>query len=192
MLRFHAIDLRPVLEEARANQNKVYLVKDYGVYLRAKDGARQDEGRKPHLAYATGCHCDEEAVGWEICEEVLLSTEICDWVLEEHGDLTVELTTIPRRIDTALPVRRFVPVAEYRVLTEQLFTQARVHYYACRSKHERLSWRNNALRQLDTVAGIDCKRASLRDRRHHDVAFTALKSRLHTVTSDGGILYSAV
>jgi hypothetical protein len=187
MLRFHAVDLRPVLEEAQANQTTVYLVKDCGIYLRAKGGSCQDDGRVVHLAYAVGYRDD---AGGGLCEEVALSADICHWVLEEHGDLTVELTATPRRIGTALPVRCFVPVAEYRELTALLFAQARGHYYACRNIHERSSWRSDALRMLDTVVGTDCKRASHRDRRHYEVAFTALKSRIHAVTTDGAILAS--
>ena len=53
-LRFKGADLRPVLTEAIANQCRIVLVKDQGVYLLAERGARRPDGRQQLLAYAVG------------------------------------------------------------------------------------------------------------------------------------------
>lgn len=197
MLRFRAIDLRPVLEEARANQNTVFLVKDWGIYLGAKGGSRHDDGRVKHLAYAMGCHFDKdedwydtavgEAGGDDFVEEIVLTAKTINWVLEQHGDLEVELTETRLQVSTAFPESRFVPVAEYRHQTERLVTQAKVLYCACRDNHERASWRHDALRLLDDVTGIDCKRAGKCVLARRDSAFIVLKARINSVAPDGTI-----
>lgn len=58
-LRFKGSDLRPVLAEAVANQCRVMLVKDQGVYFMAERGERLDNRRKL-LAYAVGCNPDTD------------------------------------------------------------------------------------------------------------------------------------
>src|SRR3546814_15444036 len=55
-LRFKGSDLRPVLAEAVANQCRVVLAKDQGVYFLAEQGARRPDGRVKLLAYALGCN----------------------------------------------------------------------------------------------------------------------------------------
>jgi hypothetical protein len=45
-LRFKGADLRPVLTEAIANQCRVVLVKDQGVYFLAERGERRPDGRQ--------------------------------------------------------------------------------------------------------------------------------------------------
>lgn len=44
-LRFKGSDLRPVLAEAVANQCRVVLAKDQGVYFLAEHGERRPDGR---------------------------------------------------------------------------------------------------------------------------------------------------
>jgi len=58
MLRFKGADLRPVLAEAVANQCRLILAKDQGVYFLAERGERTPEGRRKRLAYAVGCNPD--------------------------------------------------------------------------------------------------------------------------------------
>lgn len=59
-LRFKSADLRPVLTEAIANQCRVVLVKDQGVYFLAERGERRPDGRQKLLAYAVGCNPDTD------------------------------------------------------------------------------------------------------------------------------------
>lgn len=59
-LRFKNADLRPVLAEAAANQCRVVLVKDQGVYFLAERGERRPDGRQKLIAYAVDCHPDTD------------------------------------------------------------------------------------------------------------------------------------
>ena len=59
-LRFKGSDLRPVLAEAVANQCRVVLAKDQGVYFLAEHGERRPDGRVKLLAYAVGCNPDTD------------------------------------------------------------------------------------------------------------------------------------
>lgn len=59
-LRFKSADLRPVLTEAIANQCRIVLVKDQGVYFLAERGERRPDGRQQLLAYAVGCNPDTD------------------------------------------------------------------------------------------------------------------------------------
>ena len=64
-LRFKGSDLRPVLAEAVANQCRVVLAKDQGVYFLAERGERYPDGRMKLLAYAVGCNPDSDPFeGW--------------------------------------------------------------------------------------------------------------------------------
>lgn len=58
MLRFAGIELRAVLSEARANDCRVILVKDHGVYFMSEAGENTTSGRRKLLAYAIGCNPD--------------------------------------------------------------------------------------------------------------------------------------
>lgn len=53
-VRFKGTELRPVLAEAAANQCRVILVKDHGVYFLAERGERRHDGRQKTIAYAAG------------------------------------------------------------------------------------------------------------------------------------------
>lgn len=59
-LRFKGTDLRPVLAEAVANQSRVVLAKDQGVYFLAEHAERRPDGRVKLLAYAVGCNPDTD------------------------------------------------------------------------------------------------------------------------------------
>ena len=60
-VRFKGTELRPVLAEAVANQCRVILVKDQGVYFLAERGERRPDGRQKTIAYAAGCNPDVDA-----------------------------------------------------------------------------------------------------------------------------------
>src|SRR3546814_3248859 len=60
-VRFKGTELRPVLAEAVANQCRVILVKDQGVYFLAECGERRPDGRQKAIAYAAGCNPDVDA-----------------------------------------------------------------------------------------------------------------------------------
>lgn len=67
-LRFKGTDLRPVLAEAVANQCRVVLAKDQGVYFLAERGERLPDGRQKLIAYAVGCNPDTDPFDdwWEL------------------------------------------------------------------------------------------------------------------------------
>jgi len=72
-LRFRGRDLRPVLAEAVANQCRVILAKDQGVYFLAECGERRPDGRVKILAYALGCNPNIDSFDdwWELaCREL--------------------------------------------------------------------------------------------------------------------------
>jgi len=72
-LRFKSSDLRPVLAEAIANQCRVILVKDQGVYFLAERGGHNADGRMKLLAYAVGCNPDTDPFDdwWELARAEL-------------------------------------------------------------------------------------------------------------------------
>ncbi len=73
-LRFNGAELRPVLAEAVANQCRVVLAKDQGVYFLAERGDRRPEdGRQKLLAYAVGCNPDVDPFDnwWELASAEL-------------------------------------------------------------------------------------------------------------------------
>ena len=67
-VRFKGAELRPVLAEAVANQCRIILVKDQGVYFLAERGERRPDGRLKTIAYAAGCNPDVDAFDdwWEL------------------------------------------------------------------------------------------------------------------------------
>ncbi|HFO1314307.1 TPA: DUF3085 domain-containing protein [Pseudomonas aeruginosa] len=67
-IRFKGADLRPVLTEALANQCRVILVKDQGVYFMAERGERRPDGRRKTIAYAVGCNPNADPFDdwWEL------------------------------------------------------------------------------------------------------------------------------
>ena len=72
-LRFRGSDLRPVLVEAVANQCRVVLAKDQGVYFLAERGERRPDGRVKLLAYAVGCDPETDPFDdwWELARAEL-------------------------------------------------------------------------------------------------------------------------
>ncbi|WP_369326322.1 DUF3085 domain-containing protein [Alcaligenes nematophilus] len=72
-LRFKGADLRPVLAEAIANQGRLILAKDQGVYFLAEHGERRPDNRMKLLAYAVGCNPDTDPFDdwWELARTEL-------------------------------------------------------------------------------------------------------------------------
>ena len=72
-LRFRGSDLRPVLVEAVANQCRVVLAKDQGVYFLAERGERRPDGRVKLLAFAVGCDPETDPFDdwWELARTEL-------------------------------------------------------------------------------------------------------------------------
>jgi len=67
-VRFKGTELRPLLAEAAANQCRVILVKDQGVYFMAERGESRPDGRRKTIAYAVGCNPDVDTFDdwWEL------------------------------------------------------------------------------------------------------------------------------
>lgn len=72
-LRFKGADLRPILAEAIANQCRIVLAKDQGVYFLAEQSERRPDGRVKLLAYAVGCNPDTDPFDdwWELARTEL-------------------------------------------------------------------------------------------------------------------------
>ena len=55
-IQFSSSDLHHVLAEAIANDCRVILVKDHGVYFMSERGERRPDGHRKRIAYALGCN----------------------------------------------------------------------------------------------------------------------------------------
>ncbi|HCI1801375.1 TPA: DUF3085 domain-containing protein [Pseudomonas aeruginosa] len=107
-LRFKGSDLRPVLIEATANQCRVILAKDHGVYFLAEHGERQPDGSRKLLAYAVGCNPDVDSFddwydlecaelgGDDFVEYFDVGSELFQLVLDSSDDL--ELIASPTHL----------------------------------------------------------------------------------------------
>lgn len=102
-LRFRGADLRPVLTEALANQCRVVLVKDQGVYFLAERGERRPDGRQKLIAYAVGCNPDIDPFDdwWELGRAEMGGDDFCEYfapdgvfayILHGSDDLAVSAT----------------------------------------------------------------------------------------------------
>lgn len=104
MLRFTAIDLRPVLLEARERQCSVLLVKDHGVYVMAEHGKSDPSGLRRHVAYALECDPNKDAFDtWydlarnelgvdDFAESFDANDALFSRVLDDGYDLTIRAT----------------------------------------------------------------------------------------------------
>ena len=87
-VRFKGAALRPVLAEAAANQCRVILVKDQGVYFMAERGESRADGRRKTIAYAVGCNPDVDAFDdwWELARAEFGGDDFGEFFdLEERG-----------------------------------------------------------------------------------------------------------
>ena len=94
-LRFKGSDLRPVLTEAIANQCRVVLVKDHGVYVLAERGERCPDGRQKLLAYAVGCNPDTDPFDdwWHLANRELGGDDFAEYFDATDGVFTRILHT---------------------------------------------------------------------------------------------------
>lgn len=98
-VRFKGAALRPVLAEAAANQCRVILVKDQGVYFMAERGESRADGRRKTIAYAVGCNPDVDAFDdwWGLAradfgEFFDLQERVFARILHSEDDLEVSAT----------------------------------------------------------------------------------------------------
>ncbi len=103
-LRFKGAELRSVIAEAVANQCRIILVKDQGVYWLAEHGERHPDGRQKLIAYAVGCNPDIDPFDdwWERSRAEFGSDDFGEFfepgdrvftdILDGAGDLDVSAT----------------------------------------------------------------------------------------------------
>ncbi|MCB1887472.1 MAG: DUF3085 domain-containing protein [Rhodocyclaceae bacterium] len=103
-VRFKGTDLRPVFAEAVANQCRVILVKEQGVYFLAEPGERRPDGRQKLIAYSVGCNPDVDAFDdwWELARAEFGGDDfgqlfdphdgVCALILSGEDDLEVSAT----------------------------------------------------------------------------------------------------
>jgi len=103
-VRFKGSDLQPVLAEAVANECRVILVKDRGVYFLSERGERGPDGRKKTIAYAVGCNPEVDVFNdwWELARSELGGDDFGEFfdphdgvfalALNGKGDLDVSAT----------------------------------------------------------------------------------------------------
>ena len=89
-LLFKGSALRPVLAEAIANQCRVILVKDQGVYFLAERGERRPDGRQQLLAYAVGCNPDTDPFDdwWHLAGRELGGDDFAEYFDPKDGLFT--------------------------------------------------------------------------------------------------------
>lgn len=94
-VRFKGTELRPVLAEAAANQCRVILVKDQGVYFMAEHGESRPDGRRKTIAYAVGCNPDVDAFDdwWELARAELGGDDFAEYFDPKDGVFTRILHT---------------------------------------------------------------------------------------------------
>lgn len=116
MLRFKNCDLRPVLEEAKANGCQIFLVKDDGVYITSAIGEKNDRGTHKRLAYAMGCNpsVDDFDTWWATARRELggddfgepfdATDPVFEAILRSTDDLLVSATKTHIQLKTAAPL----------------------------------------------------------------------------------------
>ncbi len=108
MLQFAGIELRAVLSEALANDCRIILVKDHGVYLMSEVGETTPNGSRKVLVYAIGCNpdLDEFEQWWNVAISELGGDDFSEYLDVNDGLLTELLETgddlIIRATDTHL------------------------------------------------------------------------------------------
>ncbi|PMX20952.1 hypothetical protein C1Y26_21980 [Pseudomonas sp. MPR-R2A7] len=108
MLQFAGVELRAVLSEALANDCRIILVKDHGVYLMSEVGETNTDGGRKVLVYAIGCNpdLDEFEQWWNVAISELGGDDFSEYLDVNDGLLTELLETgddlIIRATDTHL------------------------------------------------------------------------------------------
>ncbi|WP_438811847.1 DUF3085 domain-containing protein [Pseudomonas pergaminensis] len=92
MLQFAGVELRAVLSEALANDCRIILVKDHGVYLMSEVGETTPNGSRKVLVYAIGCNpdLDEFEQWWNVAISELGGDDFSEY-LDVNDDLLTEL-----------------------------------------------------------------------------------------------------
>ncbi|HEI8868265.1 TPA: DUF3085 domain-containing protein [Serratia odorifera] len=197
MLHFNPKELRPVIEEAFANQCELLLVKDQGIYLMPARGDRRADGRTKHLVYADGCHPEKDeswyetsralAGGDDFGEHLVLTESSIMRILLEGQELWIHL--LPETISIYVTPVFWVPVADYRRITMRMLNMVEANYSACVSNAEFKQWRKSAITLLGIACHTDSKRAKSGDRNEHQTLIERLKQRIDCVNADGAIRY---
>lgn len=93
-LRFKGTDLRHVLQEAIANQCRIILVKDQGVYFLAERGELRTDGSQKLIAYAVGCNPDIDPFDdwWELSNLELGGDDFGEFFDPQQGVFAYLLT----------------------------------------------------------------------------------------------------
>ncbi|HBN8507708.1 DUF3085 domain-containing protein [Pseudomonas aeruginosa] len=104
-LLFKGSALRPVLAEAIANQCRVILVKDQGVYWLAEHGERRPDKRQKLIAYAVGCDPDVDPFDdwWELARIELGGDDFGELFDPNEGVLTRILNSTDDLVLSASP-----------------------------------------------------------------------------------------
>lgn len=104
-VRFKGTELRPVLAEAAANQCRVVLVKDQGVYFMAERGESRPDGRRKTIAYAVGCNPDVDVFDdwWELARAEFGGDDFGEFFDPNEGVLTRILNSTDDLVLSASP-----------------------------------------------------------------------------------------
>ncbi|ELF4281879.1 hypothetical protein RNF85_000390 [Salmonella enterica] len=201
MLRFDGKDLKAVLTESLSNDRPVVLTSNVTVSLSVQDGERVSsapgrEGQLRHQAFAAGCHPDRDQ-GWATLAPVLVDkafftkplvlTEGRIWeILTKNHQLTLVLSENDIAIYSGQ--KRYVPLADYRDLTDRLHVTATGHFTACSSRSELKCWRMTALRLLEDAYFVVCRHARPADHNRFLMAAHNLQRRTECVSPHGAML----
>lgn len=95
MLQFAGVELRAVLSEAPANDCRIILVKDHGVYLMSEVGETDTDGGGKVLVYAISCNpdLDEFEQWWNVAISELGGDDFSEYLDVNDGLLTELLVT---------------------------------------------------------------------------------------------------
>ncbi|HBD1844088.1 TPA: hypothetical protein KIA93_000294 [Salmonella enterica] len=202
MLRFHGKNLKAVLTEAISRNKLVMLTSEPdAIFLSVQDAERfgeasGHEGRIRHLAFADGCHPNENQ-GWAKLSSMLTDssfftkpislTEGAMWeILTKNYQLSLLLSK--DNIEVSSGDRNYVPVATYRDLTDRMRVTAVEHFCACCSRDELKHWRMTALKLMQTVRLMACRHATQHDNCQFLMAAHTLNLRIECVSLDGALL----
>ncbi|CAI1831948.1 Protein of uncharacterised function (DUF3085) [Serratia marcescens] len=199
MLHFDIQALRQVVAEVKANDCGLVFVKDEGIYLMSSIGERTESGSAKYLVYADGCNPQKDEAWYETSrmlvggddfqERLELGYDSIEQILS--GDFELWMHVLHDRIHIHVAQVTWVPVAEYRQVTNRMQRLARVHYQACVGKAELRRWRESAIDLLGIASHIDCKRATPGDREEYQQQYQCLLHYADTVNAAGSIRYPA-
>lgn len=196
MLRFYGPGLKSVMAESISTDKPVVLVKNNGVYLMVEAGEVADDGSLKHLVYAEGCN-PSFAPQWQAMAQILVGKDsftekifLTDGQRWDMINKSQQLAIVPE--DTALKVFTgnpdYVPVAEYRNLTDRMNTMTMAHFNACVGPKELMNWREMAYRLFWKCRTVHCRRANNSDHYQFIMAVNHLHRRAQCVSPTGALL----